>query len=885
MAQETRRTQRIIIKADDKNYHQAMNRIKRETRSLGSAFTKMGDLAKRAILAIALPIGFAIRDFIQFDDAITRAGLAAGATKDELDDLEAAARKAGKETQRSATDSAQALEALSLAGYSVKQAITLLRPALDLAVITNLSVAEATKIVTSDLKKFGGAFEDAGRFIEGYTYLQSQLRVEVSEMAYDLEKAGGGAKSLGISFAETAALSGILREQLGEGTAAALSQLFANLVKNSDKIKEFGIEIYDAAGNARPFGQILKDIDSATSGLSDSLRNQILNAVAPNKRAFQALMAVLAKGPDEFIRLAEGAKHATGVTDHWIKKLSETLKGYWKVFLSAMGEAGIALVDTWADSMKRSLTAATAAMNFLGENAETLGFIIKKVFSFSVAILAASLLAKGILKVRLAVYGLITAFKVGKIAAATFWAHATLGLSLLITFLPEIIAFLKRLGVDFDYLGRLAKGAWEDITLYAKTAWKLWLIVGEAIRLVFEPAIFAVVYAIRIATNKITLFSRQIVLEVKEMWLGILEFINRHGEALGVSVDLTELKMGINDLKTEIHALNQEEIKLNTTQAHKRIAALGRDLYGLWTNKPNQVRDQKTGGLGGGYNPNKASAGGGDDDGGGGRGFQPFPDGYFGDGYADPLTDQAEQQAAGHMTHAPEMAVANAIGAEGTDEELEQIAQVLDELAELELQKEAEKLAELATLHAQHEEAMKTIKSDSATAQEKLDAVKYTKQYAAMQSAQNSLMMLQQAGVKEAGTLLKGLALAEMALKLATEPPAAFSKTFATFGYPLGAVLAPLAFAATAAQIVTAQGAVSRIGFREGGMVMGGIPGIDSVPAMLSPGEVVVPEHNYEDLKAAIQGESRGDINVKVHLDGKEIGGYVLDYFTEEGVL
>ena len=881
-----KRTQQIIIKADDKNYTAAMNRIKRQTRALSASFTKMGDIAKKAVLAIALPVGFAIRDFIHFDDAITRAGLAAGVTGAELDKLEDAARKAGKETQRSATDSAEALEAFALAGYNVEQSIALLRPALNLAVIAKLSVSEAAKAVTSDLKKFGGAFEDAGRFIEGYTYLQSQFRVEVAEMAYDLEQAAGGARSLGISFADAATLSGILREQLGEGTAAALSQLFANLVKNADAIKELGINIYDAGGNARPFGLILKDIENKTDGLSDALKNQILNAIAPNKRAFKGLYAALTTGADVFIKHSEAAAASSGVVDTWIKRLSENLKGYWKVFVSAMGEAGIALVSTWAESMKRSLAAATAAMNFLGENAETLGFIIKKVFSFSVALLGASLLAKAIVKIRLAMYGLITAFQLGRIAAASFWASATLGLSVLITFLPEIIAYLRKLGVNFEKIGSVAKGALDYTILYGKTAWKVWNLIGEAMRLVIDPLIGLIVYAIKISINKLNLFTAEMVLKTQEALFGLGEFINKWGEGLGLSVDLTGLKMEINRVKTEIHALNEEEITLNTGKAHERIAALWNDLDRLWTDSPNLTKDAKTGGLGGGYNPPKAGEAGagiaGEDEGGGG---QAFPDGYFGEGYDAPLTDKAEQQASGHMTQAPEMAVANAIGAEGTAEELETIAEVLDELAELELTKEEEKLKSMAELHAQHEEAMKTIKSKSASTQEKLDAIKYTKQYKAMESAQSSLMALQQAGVKEAGTLLKGLALAEMALKLATEPPAAFSKTFATFGYPLGAVLAPLAFAATAAQIVSAQGAVSRVGFREGGIAQGGLPGLDSIPAMLAPGEVIIPEHNFEDLKTAIQSEGGQDINVKVFLDGREIGGYVLDYFTEEGVL
>jgi hypothetical protein len=147
-----------------------------------------------------------------------------------------------------------------------------------------------------------------------------------------------------------------------------------------------------------------------------------------------------------------------------------------------------------------------------------------------------------------------------------------------------------------------------------------------------------------------------------------------------------------------------------------------------------------------------------------------------------------------------------------------------------------------------------------------LDAKKYGESYAAInkvlqsdevqgaKSAADELVKLQSSKSQELKAIGKAAALAQIAIGTA-ESAMNIYRGFSTIpivGPALGiaGALAAVAFGGERAGDV--------IRAADGGLIEGGVAGRDSVPALLMPGELVVPKRNFNDVVNAVQGQNTG---------------------------
>lgn len=862
--------EKVVFTADAKPVFAVIKDLKRRQEALNKKLTAMAGIAKKALIAMGLPLGLATREFEKFEYQITRAGLAMSATAKEQKALAKEARIVGATTQKTATDAAAALETYALAGFNAKESILLLRAAVNQAVIANQDTVQSAQQISKIYKIFGGDINDVGGYVDKLTYLQSNLMVTTGELAQHMGYAGGMAKQLGFDFTSTATAAGILNETQGPRAGVALNALFTALGKNVGKLKEYNISVFDSAGETRSLVDILRDFESAMKNKTKEEQLAVTSTLG-NVRAKRALNGMLAFGVTKYENLARATNKSEGTVERWTKKLQGTLKGVRLAFISALQEVGIGTIEAFAESMKAGIIKATKFLRYLGENVDKVVKAIEIGFRFTAALIGLTLLGKSIMIVRGGIALLTTTFKIGRLPAAAFWGAATLGIGFLIAYMPEVIGFFWR-------FVEVLKSVLKFVKWWAEAFYLPYKLAIMQIKRGFDVMWQTITHGMSVGIGWAKKKFMEFQLTVKERILSLIETWNKLSGFLGADIDTTGIIAGIERIKKAIADIDDHaDLTIDTTEADAEIDRVTARIYKLHENMKGMI----LGALG--YTT--------DDPGSGPQmpglppvGKTPIEEEITdyvvpedGDDEQTPEADELDESGFRSKNRAEQQEFLTA-KLELWREYLDGKAEIFDEARQKEFD-EARK----------QEEAMQVLQDKSAKLSDKAKAAMNTIQYKRAQSMQNTLIALEKNGITQFKSLRKAMVLADLALALATKPAEAFAQTSAAFPFPIGPALGAAHAALLVLQLTSA--ASKAAGFAQGGPVVGGIPGRDSVPAMLTPGELVVPAQNFDEVVSATSGARDGDsdgqpieINMTIELDGEVVGRKAVSYIAKEGV-
>lgn len=136
----------------------------------------------------------------------------------------------------------------------------------------------------------------------------------------------------------------------------------------------------------------------------------------------------------------------------------------------------------------------------------------------------------------------------------------------------------------------------------------------------------------------------------------------------------------------------------------------------------------------------------------------------------------------------------------------------------------------------------------------KINAFIQSEEVQGAMNAANQLVALTQSKNNTMKSIGKAAALAQNVISTAQGATSAYASLA-----PIPFVGPALGIAAAGALIAFgAERASNILAANTGGIVTGGVPGIDSVPALLTPGELVVPEKNFDQVVGAVRGENKG---------------------------
>lgn len=218
------------------------------------------------------------------------AGIAGITDKSSADfqKLSEAAEAAGKATAFTSAQAGDALGYMSLAGWDVNKSTKALMPTLKLAEATGADLAETANLVTGSMNAMGVSFdntEDLNRYFDVLVKANNKSATTAGELMEAFTGVGGAAKAAGLDYKDTATALGILANNYVTGSQAgtALNSILVRMTSKQEALnayKKLGVNIYDAAGNTRNFGDILKDTNKAMAGLTEEQKNSYMSTIA-----------------------------------------------------------------------------------------------------------------------------------------------------------------------------------------------------------------------------------------------------------------------------------------------------------------------------------------------------------------------------------------------------------------------------------------------------------------------------------------------------------------------------------------------------------------------------------------------------------------------------
>ena len=229
----------------------------------------------------------------------------------QMDALRDTAREMGATTKFSASEAADAMGYMALAGWDDAQVIAGIPGVLNLAAAANMDLAKASDIVTDTMTPFGMAADRAGEAADVFAYAQANSNTTVEGLGEAMKYAAPTADAFGMTLQDTAAAMGVLANagikgsQGGTTLNAMLRDMKNNAKNGAIAIGKTKVALTNADGSYRSYAAIIRDIDKATSSMTASQRDAALGAIFGDE-SLKGILATLKQGPDALDAMTEG---------------------------------------------------------------------------------------------------------------------------------------------------------------------------------------------------------------------------------------------------------------------------------------------------------------------------------------------------------------------------------------------------------------------------------------------------------------------------------------------------------------------------------------------------------------------------------------------------
>ena len=268
----------------------------------------------------------------------------------QMDALRDTAREMGATTKFSASEAADAMGYMALAGWDDAQVIAGIPGVLNLAAAANMDLAKASDIVTDTMTPFGMAAERAGEAADVFAYAQANSNTTVEALGEAMKYAAPTADAFGMTLQDTAAAMGVLANagikgsQGGTTLNAMLRDMKNNAKNGAIAIGKTKVALTNADGSYRSYAAIIRDIDKATSSMTASQRDAALGAIFGDE-SLKGILATLKQGPDALDAMTEGMYACGGAAEDMAATMGDNLQGDLAILESGAQDMAIALSD------------------------------------------------------------------------------------------------------------------------------------------------------------------------------------------------------------------------------------------------------------------------------------------------------------------------------------------------------------------------------------------------------------------------------------------------------------------------------------------------------------------------------------------------------------
>lgn len=538
---------------DSSEYDRAMMAAKGTATKSGKGMVAAIEGAKKKIGVAALGMGAAIGAFgvssvktgMQFDASMSQVAATMGKTMKDMENevgevdlawghfsgnLRDYAKEMGAHTKFSATETADALNYMALAGYDTEKSMKMLPNVLNLAAAGNMDLATASDMVTDASSALGLTEAQTTAMIDQMAAAASKSNTSVEQLGSAMLTVGGTAKVLRGGTTELSTALGILADNGTKGAegGTALRNILTSIqgAKFEKTFGAMGVEAYDAQGKLRSLKDIFGDMQVAMDGMTDEERTDIINKTF-NARDLKNVNALLGTSAQRWDELGAAIDDSSGAAQKMADTQLDNLAGDITILKSAFEGLQISVSDKLQPAMRKLVQGLTWCI----DHADTLGPIILGLASafgtFAVAINIGGVLAK--LKAGFtAVFALFAANPIA-LAIAAFVGLAVA----LVTLYKNNEEFRDKVNAVWSAVKDFVVGAVEGIKSFVTTAFEtiktivttVWDAIKSATQAAWAVIQLLIVNPIKAAVNIVTTIINVILVVLTNIFVSAVNVV------------------------------------------------------------------------------------------------------------------------------------------------------------------------------------------------------------------------------------------------------------------------------------------------------------------------------------------------------------------------
>lgn len=354
-----------------------------DTSGFSSGIDKLKSIAKTGVTALTTTLAgvstaiaagatASVNVGSSFESAMSKVSAISGATGDDLTSLTDKAKEMGAKTKFSASESAEALQYMSMAGWDTKSMLDGIDGIMSLAAADGLDLATTSDIVTDALTAFGLQASDSTHFADVLAKASSSANTNVSMLGESFKYVAPLAGTMGYSVEDVSLALGLMANasikgsQAGTSLKTALANLSAPTEQMAMVMDKYKISLTDSKGEALPLVDVLKQLRDKFGDLSETEQTAAASTLF-GKEAMSGMLAIINASDSDFKNLTENINNADGAAQSMADTMQNNLQGQITILKSSLEGLGIEIYDSMSEPLTEAAVEAQKYVNQLTE--------------------------------------------------------------------------------------------------------------------------------------------------------------------------------------------------------------------------------------------------------------------------------------------------------------------------------------------------------------------------------------------------------------------------------------------------------------------------------------------------------------------------------------
>ncbi|MEK7014630.1 phage tail tape measure protein [Bacillus sp. FSL R9-9410] len=338
---------RAKLVLDNAQFRQGVNQARQDMQGLGKGaqdtskgISTLNKASAAAGIAIVASVGASVKAAATFEQSMAKVKAISGATDVEFKALENTAKDLGASTQFSASQAADGLAFLSLAGFKAQDSIDAIPSVLNLAAAGAIDLGSAADIASNIMTGFGLSAQDTSFATDVLAKTFTTANTDMNQLGMAMKYVAPVANALGWDITDAAAAvakmsdAGIQGSQAGTSLRAALLSLANPTGQTAKAFDKLGISVVDANGQFKPLPELIGHISGKMEGMTDAQKT-VTAAQLVGTEASAGFLALLAQGQPALQKYKTTLEESGGTAERVAKIQQDTLIGAWNQVKSA----------------------------------------------------------------------------------------------------------------------------------------------------------------------------------------------------------------------------------------------------------------------------------------------------------------------------------------------------------------------------------------------------------------------------------------------------------------------------------------------------------------------------------------------------------------------